>query len=46
MDFMVNGLRVEYMVRCIWISMQVHMTMEEFTANGMKYNPSLLAAFT
>jgi hypothetical protein len=42
---MVNGLRVEYMVRCIWISMQVHMTMEEFTANGMKYNPSFLAAF-
>jgi hypothetical protein len=35
MDFMVNGLRVEYMVRCIWISMRVHMTMEEFTANGM-----------
>jgi hypothetical protein len=46
MDFMVNGSRVEYMVRCIWISMQVHMTMEELTANGMKYNPSLLAAFT
>jgi hypothetical protein len=44
MNFMVNGSHVEYMVRCIWISMQVHMTMEEFTANGMKYNPSLLAA--
>jgi hypothetical protein len=42
---MVNGLRVEYMVRCIWISMQVHMVMEKFTANGMKYNPSLSAAF-
>jgi hypothetical protein len=45
MDFMVNGSRVEYMVRCIWISMHVLMTMEEFTANGMKYNPSLSAAF-
>ncbi len=45
MDFMVNGSRVEYMVRCIWIFMQVHMVMEEFTANGMKYNPSLSAAF-
>ncbi len=42
---MVNGLHVEYMVRCILISMQVHMVMEEFTANGMKYNPSLSAAF-
>ena len=45
MDFRVNGSRVEYMVRCIWIAMRVHMTMEEFMANGMKYNPSLLAAF-
>ena len=45
MDFMVNGPRVEYMVRCIWISMQVHMVMEKFTATGMKYNPFLSAAF-
>ena len=36
MDFSVNGLRVEYMIRCIWISMQVHMVMDEFTLNGMK----------
>jgi len=38
MDFTVHSLRVEYMVRCIWLSMQVHMVMDVFTANGMKYN--------
>ena len=46
MDFTVQGrTRVEYMVRCIWLSMQVHMVMDEFTANGMKYNSTILAAF-
>ena len=45
MDFTVQGSRVEYMVRCIWLSMQVHMVMEEFTANGMKYNSTISAAF-
>ncbi len=45
MDFMVNGSRVEYLARCIWISMQVHMVMDEFTQNGMKYNFSISAAF-
>jgi hypothetical protein len=33
------------MVHCIWISMQVHMVMDEFTQNGMKYNFSILATF-
>jgi hypothetical protein len=42
---MVNGLRVDYMVRCIWLSMQVHMVMDEFTLNGMKFNLSISAAF-
>ena len=45
MDFTVQGSRVEYMVRCIWLSMQVHMVMAEFTANGMKYNSTISAAF-
>jgi hypothetical protein len=45
MDFMVNGLGVEYRVCCIWISMQVCMVMDEFTQNRMKYNLSILAAF-
>jgi hypothetical protein len=45
MDFSVNGSQVEYMVRCIWISMQVHMVMDKFTLNGMKYNSSISTAF-
>ena len=36
---------VDYMVCCIWILMQVHMVMDEFTANGMKYNSTILVAF-
>jgi hypothetical protein len=45
MDFMVNGLWVEYLARCIWISMQVHIVMDEFTQHGMKYNSLISAAF-
>ena len=45
MDFMVNGSRVEYLARFVWITMQVHMIMDEFMQNGLKYNPSILAAF-
>jgi hypothetical protein len=45
MDFMVNGLCVEYMVWCIWIVMQVHMVMDEFTQDRIKYNLALSAAF-
>ncbi len=45
MDFTVNGSRVEYMVWCIWIAMQVHMVMDEFTQDRMKYNSALSAAF-
>ena len=44
MDFKVHGSQVEYMVRCIWLSLQVHMVMK-FTANGMKYNSTISAAF-
>jgi hypothetical protein len=45
MDFRVNGNQVEYMARCIWITMKVHMVMDEFTQHGMKYNSSISAAF-
>ena len=45
MDFTVHGSQVEYMVRCIWLSLQVHMVMDKFTANRMKYNSMILAAF-
>ena len=44
MDFTVHGSRVEYMVRCIWLLMEVHMVMDEFTANGMKYSSTISAA--
>ena len=44
MDFTIHGSRVNYMVCCIWISMQVHMVMDEFMANGMKYNSTISAA--
>ncbi len=45
MDLMVNGLRVEYMVWWIWIAMQVHMVMYDFTQHRMKYNLALSAVF-
>ena len=36
MDFTVNRNQVEYMARCIWITMKAHMVMDEFTQHGMK----------
>jgi len=45
MDFKVHGSQVECIVRCIWLSLQVHMVMDKFTANRMKYNSTILAAF-
>ena len=45
MDDSVSGYRVEYMVRCIWISMQVHMIMDVFMQSLMKYNVSISASF-
>jgi hypothetical protein len=46
MEFSLSGSKVDYMVRCIWISLQVHMAMDEFTQHGMEYNSALGAAFT
>jgi hypothetical protein len=45
MDLVVKGNRVEYMVRCIWISLQVHMAMDDFVKDGLKYNLAISAAF-
>jgi hypothetical protein len=45
MDFNVKSMCVEYMVCCIWLSMQVHMAMDTFVKDGMKYNPAISAAF-
>jgi hypothetical protein len=45
MEFIIKGTRVQYMVRCIWLTMQVHMAMDKFVCDGMKYNPAISAAF-
>jgi hypothetical protein len=45
MDFTVKGARLKYMVWCIWIAMQVHMAMDRFVKDGMRYNPAISAAF-
>ena len=45
MDSTVKGAGMEYMVHCIWISLQVHTLMDEFVKDRMKYNPAILAAF-
>jgi hypothetical protein len=45
MDFVVKGKRVEYMVRCIWILLQVHMAMDDFVKDGLKYNSAISAVF-
>jgi hypothetical protein len=36
--------KVDYMVRCIWITCQVHCVMQEFVEGGLKYNLAILTA--
>ena len=45
MDFRIKDIRVDYMVRCIWLALQVHVQMDEFVRDGLKYNSAILAAF-
>jgi hypothetical protein len=45
MDFTVKGTGVEYMTRCIWLTLQVHVLMNKFVKDGMKYNPVISAAY-
>ena len=45
MDFVVKGTQVEYMVWCIWLTLQVHMAMDDFVKDVMKYNVTILPAF-
>jgi hypothetical protein len=45
MDFTVKGSKVEYMVRCIWLTLQVYVSMDEFVRDGLKYNSAISAAF-
>ncbi len=44
-DFTVQGAGVKYMVCCVWLTLQVHVEMDEFVKNSLKKNPALLAAF-
>jgi hypothetical protein len=45
MEFIVKGTRVDYMACCIWLTMQVHMAMDDFVHDGMKYNAPISSAF-
>ena len=47
MEFTLKGERVEYMVRCIWLTLQAHAVMDGFVKRGLKYNSaiSISAAF-
>ncbi len=37
--------KVDYMVRCIWITCQVHRVMQEFVQGRLKYNFMIGTAF-
>ena len=45
MVFTLKGKRVEYMVRCIWLTLQAHAVMDGFVKRGLKYNSAISAAF-
>jgi hypothetical protein len=45
MEFTLKGKRVEYMVRCIWLTLQAHSVMDGFVKRGLKYNSAISAAF-
>ena len=45
MEFTLKGKRVEYMVRCIWLTLKAHSVMEDFIKSGLIYNPTISAAF-
>ncbi len=37
--------KVDYMVRCIWVTCQVHRVMQEFIQGGLKYNSMIRTTF-
>jgi hypothetical protein len=45
MEFTLRGKRVEYMVRCIWLTLQAHTVIDDFIKRGSKYNSAIYAAF-
>lgn len=46
MEFVASSSnKVDYMVRCIWVTCQVHRVMQEFIQGGLKYNSTIGTAF-
>ena len=45
MEFTLKGKRVEYMVGCIWLTLQAHAVMDGFVKRGLKYNLAIPVAF-
>ena len=45
MEFTLKGKRVEYMVCCIWLTLQAHLVMDDFVKWGLKYSSAISAAF-
>ena len=37
--------KVDYMTRCIWITLQVHRVMQEFVQGGLQSNSTIATAF-
>jgi len=37
--------KVDYMTRCIWITLQVHQVMQEFVQGGLQSNSTIATAF-
>ena len=45
MEFTGQINKVDYMVRCIWVTLQVHQVMQEFVQGGLKSHPAIGSAF-
>ncbi len=45
MEFTTHINKVEYMVQCIWMTLQVHRVMQEFVQGGLKSHPAIGSAF-
>ncbi len=45
MEFTTHVNKVDYMVRCIWVTLQVHWMMQEFVQGGLKSHPAIGSAF-
>jgi hypothetical protein len=45
MEFTLKGKHVEYMVCCIWLTLQAHAVMDDFVKRELKYDSAISAAF-